>query len=71
MQRLKINWIGLNLSPPFLLGLLEGRKEEEERNKWEEIEKNQWFYPQEETLSTEFLDVINATRAMKDMDTDD
>jgi len=30
MQRLKINWIDLKLSPPLLLGMLEGRKEEEE-----------------------------------------
>ena len=30
MQRLKVNWIGLKLSPPLLLGMLEGRREEEE-----------------------------------------
>jgi len=28
MQNLKANWIGLKLSPPLLLGLLEGVKEE-------------------------------------------
>lgn len=28
IQRLKVNWIGLRLSPPLLLGMLEGRKEE-------------------------------------------
>ena len=31
MQRLKVNWIGLRLNPPLLLGMLEGRREEEER----------------------------------------
>jgi hypothetical protein len=31
MQRLKVNWIGLKLSPPLLLGMLEGRREEEEQ----------------------------------------
>ena len=31
MQRLKVNWIGLKLSPPLILGMLEGRKKEEER----------------------------------------
>ena len=31
LQRLKVKWIGLKLSPPFILGMLEGRKEEEER----------------------------------------
>ena len=33
MQRLKVNWIGLKLSPPLLLGMLEGRREEEEEEK--------------------------------------
>jgi len=31
MQRLKVNWIGLKLSPPLFLGMLEGRKEEYEK----------------------------------------
>ena len=30
MQRLNVNWIGFKLSPPLLLGMLEGRREEEE-----------------------------------------
>jgi len=34
MQRLKVNWIGLQLSPPLLLGMLEGRREEEEKEQW-------------------------------------
>lgn len=37
LQRLKVNWIDFRLSPPLLLGMLEGRKEEEERKQWEEI----------------------------------
>ena len=32
LQRLKVNWIGLRLSPPFLLVMLEGKKEKEERS---------------------------------------
>ena len=40
LERLKVNWIVLKLSPPFLSGMLEGRKEEEERKNWEEIEKH-------------------------------
>jgi len=47
MQRLKVNWIGLKLSPPLLLGMLEGRKEEEEKRKWEEVERKAGFYEQE------------------------
>jgi len=33
--------------------MLEGRKDEEERKKWPEIEKHVGFYPQEETPSIE------------------
>jgi len=44
LKRLKINWIGLKLSRPLLLGILEGRKEEEERKRWEEIEKHARLY---------------------------
>ena len=35
MQMLKVNWIILQLSPSLLLGMLEGRKEEEEKRQWE------------------------------------
>ena len=70
LQRLKVNWIGLRLSPPLLLGMLEGRKEEEERRQWEEVEKKAGFYAQEEETTTEAWDVREATRAMKDMDID-
>ena len=38
MQRLKVNWIGLKLSPPLLLGMLEGRRKEEEKEQWKDIE---------------------------------
>lgn len=70
MQRLKVNWIGLKLSPLLLLGMLEGRKEEEEKRQWEEIEKKAGYYEQEEETTSEAWDVKEATRAMKDMDID-
>lgn len=70
LQRLKVNWIGLRLSPPLMLGMLEGRKEEKERKNWEEIERKAGFYAQEEETTTEACDVREATRAMKDMDID-
>ena len=70
MQRLKINWIGLKLSPPLLLRMLEGREEEEEKRQWEEVERKVGFYAQEEETTTEAWDVREATRAMKDMDID-
>ena len=68
---MKINLIGHNLSPPFLLGWIEGRKKEEERKQWEEIDNNAGLYPQEETQSIEGWDIRETTRAMKDMDIDD
>lgn len=71
MQRLKFNWIGLKLNPPLLLGLQEGRNEEEQRKEWTKIENNAHFYPQEGTPFQEPWDVREATRAMKYMDIDE
>ena len=70
MQRLKVNWIGLKLSPPLLLGRLEGRKEEEEKRQWEEVQNKAGFYEQEEETATKAWDVGEAIRAMKEMDID-
>ena len=39
MQRLKVNWIGLKVSPPLILGMLEGRREEEEEEQWKYIDR--------------------------------
>ena len=70
MQRLKVNWIGLKLSQPLLLRILEGRKEEEEKRQWEEVERKESLYAQEEETTIEAWDVREATKAMKDMDID-
>ena len=70
MQRLKVNWIGLKLSPWLLLGMLEGRKEEEEKRQWEEVERKAGFYKQEEETTAEAWDVTEATKSMKNMDID-
>lgn len=70
LQRLKINWISSKLSPPLLLGMLEGRNEEEERKQREQIEKHVGFYPKEENTSIEAWNVREATREMKYMDVD-
>ena len=48
MQRLKVNWIGLKLSPPLLLGMLERKREEEEEEQWKEIDKKVGIYDQHE-----------------------
>ena len=44
LQRLKVNWIGLRLNPPLILGMFEERREEEERKQWEDIERKTRFY---------------------------
>ena len=66
MQRLKVNC--LKLSPPLLLGMLEGRKEEEEKRHCEEVEMNAGFCKQEEEITEEESDAREATKSMKDMD---
>ena len=53
MQNLQANWIGLKFSPPLLLGLLEGVKEEEEDRQWEEVERKARFHDREEDITAE------------------
>jgi len=52
MQNLKANWIGLKFSPPLLLGLLEGVKEEEEQKQWEEVDRKAGFHDREEDITS-------------------
>ena len=70
MKNLNANWISLKFSPPLLLGLLEGVKEEEEHRQWEEVDRKAGFHDREEDITSEAWDVRDATRAMKDMDID-
>ena len=70
MQSLKVNWIGLKLSPPLLLVMLEGRTEEEEQQQWEEVDRKAGFHDKEEEITSEAWDVREATRSIKDEDID-
>ena len=70
MQNLKSNWIGLKFSPPLLLGLLEGVKEEEEQRQWEEVDRNAGFHDREEDITSEAWDVREAVKAIKDDELD-
>ena len=70
MQDLQANWIGLKFSPPLLLGLLEGVKEEEEGRQWEEVERKAGFHDREEDIITEAWDVREAIKAIKDDELD-
>lgn len=71
MQRMKIGWIGLKLSPPLLLGLQEGRDQTKKKKEWTEIETNALFYPHEGTPSKVPWDVIEATKTMKQLHIND
>ena len=66
MQRLKFNWIGLKLSPPLLLGMLEGRREEEEEEQWKDMDKKAEFYGTHERTTSEAWDDREATGAIED-----
>ena len=70
MQNLQANWIDLKFSPPLLLGLLEGVKEEEEQRQWEEVERKAGFHDREEDITLEAWDVREAFKAIKDDELD-
>ena len=70
MESLKANWIGLKFSPPLLLGLLEGVKEEEEHKQWEEVDRKAGFHDKEEDITSEAWDVGESVRDIKDEELD-
>ena len=70
MKNLQANWIGLKFSPPLLLGLLEGVKEEEEGTQWEEVERKAGFHDWEEDITAEAWDMRETIKAIKDDELD-
>ncbi len=70
MQNLQASWIRLKLSPPLLLGLLEGGTKEEEHKQWEEVERKVGFHDSEEDITSEAWDVREAIKAIKDEELD-
>lgn len=69
MQKLKVNWIGLKLSPPLILGMLEGRREEEQEQ-WKEIDRKVGFYGKLEQTTTEARDDRKVNKAINDEEID-
>lgn len=67
---MKANWIGLKFSPPLLLGLLEGVKEEEGQKQWEEVDRKVGFHDKEEDITSKAWDVKESVRAIKDEELD-
>ena len=70
MQNLQASWISLKLSPPLLLGLLEGGTKEEEHKQCEEVERKAGFHDSEEDTTSEACDVRVAVKVMKDEELD-
>ena len=70
MKNLQASWIGLKLSPPLLLGLMEGSTEKNEHEQWEEVERQAGFHVSEEDTTAEAWDVRVAVKAMKDEELD-
>ena len=60
----------MKFSPPLLLGLLEGVKEEEEGRQWEEVERKAGFHYREEDITAEAWDVREVIKAIKDYELD-
>ena len=67
----KIQWLGLNLSPPLLLGLSDGKDQDEHNKEWEEEEKNDGFYPHEGTPTLLPWEVRGSIKALKEMQNED
>lgn len=65
MKRLKVSWIGLKLSPPLLLGMLEGIREEEEKEQWKDIDRKVGFYGEHEQTTSKAWNAREATKAIK------
>jgi len=70
MQNLQASWIGLNISPPLLLGLIEGSIEKDDSEQWEEVNRKAGFHISKVDTTTEALNVMVAVKAMKDEELD-
>ena len=70
MQNFQASWIGLKLSPPLLLGLMEGSTEKAGHEQWEEVERQDGFHISGGDTTAEAWDVRVAVKAMKDEELD-
>ena len=70
IQNLQASWIGLKLSPPLLLGLMEGSTEKDKHKQREEVERKAGFHASEEDTTSEAWDVRVVVKAMKDEELD-
>ena len=61
----------MKLNPPLLLGLSDGKGQDEQKKQWEEVEKNDGFYPPEGTPTLLPWEVRGSIKALKEMQKED
>ena len=71
MQAKNIQWLGLKLNPPLLLGLNDENDTDAQDREWENAENNNGFYPLGETPTLLPQEIRGAVRAFKEMQEED
>ena len=67
MQAKKIQWLGLNLNPPLLLGLNDENDTYAQDREWENAEKSSGFHPRGETPTLLPQELRGAVKALKEI----
>ena len=71
MQAKNIQWLGQKLSPHLLLGLNDENETDAQDREWENVEKNNGFYPPWEKSHTSSLGNQGVFKALKEMQEED
>ena len=71
MQAKKIQWLGINLCPPLLLGLNDENETYAKDREWENVEKNNGFYPLGENPTLLPQEIRGFVKALKEMQEED
>ena len=57
----------MKLNPPLLLGLSDGKDQDEQNREWEEVERNDGFYPPKRTPTRLPEEVRGSIKALKEI----
>ena len=71
MKAKNIQWLGLKLSPPLLLGMNDEKDTDAQDREWENVEKKNGFYPLGETPTHVPREIREAIKALKEMQSED
>ena len=71
MQAKNIQWLGLKLSPPLLLGLTDEEDTYAQDREWENAENNNGFYPLGETPTLLPQEIRGVVKTLKEMQEED